>query len=151
MSTPAERRLHADLEAHDFQAGVAAGMWKLVAVEWPTATFAVSTGKGAQLGMQLNVDDYPVQAPAGQPWDLVGKGPLPVGKWPTGGTAVLTFRPDWSPGNGNAPYLAADRVGLATHPDWSTQHPERAWNPTRTISFYLAEIHRDLRAAELPE
>lgn len=151
MQSPSERRLRADLESPDFQAGEVAGMWKLESISWPRAVFAVRTGAGDWLGMGFDLEGYPAIAPAGQPWDVEVQAPLPPNLWPTGGSADLTFRRDWSIANGGAPYIAADRVSLATHPDWPTAHPERAWNPTRTISFYLAEVHRELRAAILAE
>jgi hypothetical protein len=58
-----------------------------------------------------------------------------VARWPISGRNPEVFRPDWSPGNNNAPYLACDRTGLATHPNWTAERPERAWNATRTIAF----------------
>jgi hypothetical protein len=149
VQSPSERRLRVDLASPDFEAGVAAGMWEVRSVIWPRASFAVRTGSGEWFGMGFDLEGYPAVAPAGQPWDLKLNVALPVDRWPTGGSADLTFRRDWSIANGGAPYIAADRVSLATHPDWATAHPERAWNPARTIAFYLAEIHRELGAAIL--
>ena len=76
---------------------------------------------------------------------------LPATRWPKGGASPPVFRPDWSPGNANAPYLACDRTGLArTHqPAWADGHPDRAWHPGRTIAFYLSEVHRGLRGTVL--
>jgi hypothetical protein len=59
------------------------------------------------------------------------------------------FRVDWSVANSNAPYMACDRVGLATHQQWAAAHPDRAWNPRRDIAFYLEQIHHELQAAQL--
>uniref|UniRef100_UPI001ABF84BB DUF7665 family protein n=1 Tax=Amycolatopsis kentuckyensis TaxID=218823 RepID=UPI001ABF84BB len=109
-----------------------------------------TAGDGHELGMRLLVDGYPGQAPAGQPWDLAAGAPLPPTGWPTGGMTALVFRRDWSPQNGNAPYLACDRRALVGHP-WATQHPERAWNPARSIEFYLEQIHHELTAATMPQ
>lgn len=148
---PDEARLRADLEGPDFQVGLDAGMWDLVELTWPKAVFTIAAGDVGKLVMRLDLEGYPAVAPAGRPWDVDAKAALPITRWPTGAEAEATFRRDWSPSNGDAPYLATDRVGLATHPSWLTDLPERAWNPSRTVAFYLAEIHRNLRASKVPE
>lgn len=150
MVDPCERRLRADLSSAEFEAGVTARMWRLLALDWPVLTVAISAGDGNELGMRILVDGYPVSAPAGQPWDHESNSSLQTDRWPIGGRAQQVFNPSWSTGNGNAPYLACDRAGLVAHPNWSTEHPERAWNSNRTISFYLLEIHRELRGAIVP-
>ncbi|MGH3302824.1 MAG: DUF7665 family protein, partial [Streptosporangiaceae bacterium] len=71
--------------------------------------------------------------------------------WPVGGATSQVFRQNWPDSNNPAPYMACDRAGVAAHPQWATQHPDRAWHPGRTIAFYLREIHRELRAATLPQ
>jgi len=150
VNDPCQVRLERHLRSSEFESGVAAGLWRLVSLDWPYLIVTITAGDGNELGMRLHIDGYPSKAPAGQPWDIVQDMPLPVSRWPTGGTAFQIFRSDWSVQNGNAPYMACDRVGLGTHPDWATQHPHRAWNPGRTITFYLREIHHELRAARLP-
>lgn len=149
---PAQRRLERDLDAADFESGVAAGMWRSLKLDWPHLFVAITAGDGHELGMRLLVDSYTALAPAGQPWDLNTDCPLPPALWPTGGTAPQIFRAaDWSVANGNAPYMACDRVGLSTHPDWASVNAARAWSATRTIAFYLREVHHELRCATLPQ
>lgn len=148
---PARLRLERDLANGDFAAGVDAGLWRLVEVAWPSIDVAITAGDGNELTMRIQVDDYPRLAPAGRPWDLDADAPLGYHRWPTGGHAPQVFRPDWSKDNHDAPYMACDRTGLATHPGWATSHPERSWNPTRTIAFYVAEIWRELRGATMPK
>lgn len=148
---PCKQRLERDLASASFDRGVDAGAWRLVSLEWPHLTVAIRAGDGKEFGMRLQVDGYPGVPPAGQPWDLAKDAPLPSSRWPTGGMTSMVFRHDWSVGSSNAPYLACDRVGLATHPHWASQHPERAWNPRRSIEFYLEQIHHELRAAAIPE
>jgi hypothetical protein len=63
----------------------------------------------------------------------------------------MVFRTDWSLQNGNAPYLACDRVGLATHPGWLTEHPTRAWNQSKTLVDYREQVRDALRGATLPD
>lgn len=147
---PCLRRLLQDLAAAPVQAGVAAGMWRVVEVDFPTLTVTVSLGSGQEMGLRLAVDSYPLAAPAGQPWDLAGDCPLPQDRWPVSGRAPEVFRTDWSPDNGNSPYLACDRNALASHNTWPAQSPDRCWDGSRTIGFYLAELHRELGDAWMP-
>ncbi|BBZ58167.1 DUF7665 family protein [Mycolicibacterium phocaicum] len=148
---PAKTRLERDLARGDVECGVEAGMWRVVSLRWPELIVAITAGDGNEVAMRLLVDDYPVQAPAGEPWSIADGGPLPQARWPTSPLDVATFRKDWSPSNGNAPYVACDRTCLRTHPDWATAHPDRAWNPGRTIAFYLQEMHRELQCASVPQ
>ena len=147
---PAQLRIEEDLAAGDFDAGSGAGRWHLVGLCWPHLLVTVTCGDGGRLGLRIAVDGYPRLAPAGQPWDLHRGQALPQDLWPEGGPSPQVFRRDWSPGNGNAPYLACDRTGLATHSGWAVQHPDRAWNPGRNVAFYLSEIHRGLAGTTLP-
>jgi hypothetical protein len=96
------------------------------------------------------LDGYPAQAPAGRPWDIERSAMLSPELWPVSRLAVATFRQDWSVSNGGAPYVACDRVALSGHTDWPAAHPQRAWNPGRTITFYLREMHRELQSASIP-
>jgi hypothetical protein len=147
---PGRLRLDRDLASGDFESGVGAGLWRLVSLSWPYLTVTITAGDGNQLAMRILIDGYPRAAPGGEPWNLDRGEALPASRWPTGGTAGLVFRPDWSPANKNAPYMACDRTGLAGHPGWANEHPARAWNPSRTIAFYLREVHHELRSATLP-
>ncbi|MEU9891484.1 hypothetical protein [Sphaerisporangium sp. NPDC051011] len=148
---PARHRLEHDLSSAEFESGVEAGLWRLVSLDWPHLIAAVTAGDGQELGMRFDVENYPGTAPAGQPWDLENAEPLQISRWPTGGSSAQIFRPDWSPSNGNAPYLACDRIGLATHPNWANDNANRAWNSGRTIVFYLRQLHHELRAAHLTQ
>lgn len=103
---------------------------------------------GRPLGLCLDVAGYPGNPPAGQPWDLSQDRPLESARWPLGGRPV--FRLDWSVANGNAPYLAVDRVALTTHANWAAEMPSRAWNASKTIHDYLASAHEALSLSRLP-
>jgi hypothetical protein len=148
---PAETQLLRDLRSSEFSVGVDAKMWRLVNYAWPIIDVAITAGDGNELGMRINCEDYPRVAPAGRPWDLAGACPLPYELWPRGATAAAVFKPDWAREYGDAPYMACDRGGLKAHAEWATAHPDRAWNSSRTISFYVAEVWRELRGAVLPK
>ncbi len=148
---PAQQRIERDLHSADFDSGVRAGLWQQAVLRWPHLTAVVTAGDGRQLGLRIAVDDYPALAPGGRLWDLDRDVPLPPARWPAGGSAAQVFRPDWPNSTSPAPYIACDREGLAAHPNWADEHPGRAWNPRRTIAFYLRQIHHELRAAKLPQ
>ena len=131
--------------------GVNAGVWRRPQVDWPYLFVDVEVGQTSYVTLRLHVANYPTDAPAGLLWDSRTASPLPVQFWPRGGNAERVWRPDWSVGNQGAPYMACDRTALATHVNWAAEHPERAWNPSRTIDFYLREIHRDLTNAHVPD
>lgn len=147
---PNHRRLRQDLLAPDVENGVAAGSWRVIDLSWPILTVAIAVGDNAELGMRLDVQGYPLQAPAGQPWNLATNTPLPMAEWPISGRNPEIFRHDWSPPNNNAPYLACDRAAIVSHTNWPSERPERCWNPTRTIGFYLRELTRELACATMP-
>jgi len=146
---PCQLRLERDLKSAGFEAAVAAGLWRVIILTWPTLFVSLSLGDGVEVGLSINVDDYPVEAPAGRPWDLDGDTPLPASRWPMTGRSPEVFRveTDWPTGRDGAPYLACDRIALNGHTNWPTEHPERCWNPSRTIEFYLQELHRELAGA----
>lgn len=149
--SPNESQLRADLIGEAFLAGVRAGRWRSPRLDWPVLFIEIAVGDLAFLAMRLSVDGYPLRAPQGQPWDPDAAAALAPALWPRGGNADRVFRADWSPSNENAPYLACDRIGLATHPNWASDHPERSWNASRSIDFYLAEVATELADADLPE
>lgn len=147
---PCRDLLRRQLRSAEVENGMAAGMWRVVELAWPVLYVSVAVGESGELGLRLALDGYPVQAPAGQPWDLTRACLLTVEQWPTSGRSPEVFRPDWSPHNGYGPYLACDRAGLTTHPDWASTYPDRAWHRTRSIGFYLQQMHRELEFATLP-
>lgn len=149
VANPSRSRLERDLLGDDFIRGELAGFWRDATVNWPYLDIEVQVGEYGYVAMHVQVDNYPGIAPAGALWDAEAGAPLPVDRWPVGGAAQRVWRPDWSPQNQGAPYLACDRVGLATHPDWANSHPGRAWNPSRNIVFYLTEVHRELADATM--
>lgn len=148
--SPDEMHIRADLRAEGFVDGLHARKWRDPVLTWPVLQVDVAVGDQAFVRLRLLVDGYPARAPGGQLWDDSRDTALQVDRWPTGGAATKVFRTDWSPANSNAPYLPCDRTGLATHPDWGHTDPDRAWNPSRSIAFYLDEIHGELIEAALP-
>lgn len=151
VKDPCQARLERDLVSGEFESGASAGLWRALGLSWPHLLVAIQAGDGNELVMRLVVDGYPATAPGGQPWDLARKALLSRERWPTGGTAPQVFNWEWAKSYDFAPYMACDRGGLRAHPDWATKHPERAWHPGRTITFYVSEIHHELLGAKLPQ
>jgi hypothetical protein len=149
ISDPVQRALVEDLGCTRLLAAADDGRYGIHAFNFPIVLAWVAVD-GGRLGLRLDCVGYPTQAPAGQPWDLAGNVALPVDRWPTGTRAGRVFRRDWSPTNGNAPYLACDRVPLQTHPDWQRVMAERAWNPTRDLAFYLEQVYGALQEVPKP-
>ena len=146
---PATAFIEAHLADPRMRAATDDGRYGVTDVTWPVVTSWVAVG-GGRLGLRLDCSGYPAQAPAGCPWDLDSNTPLPPHRWPVDGRPPGVFRLDWSPANHNAPYLACDRVGLATHPGWLQEVPHRAWTSAKTLGDYLEQVHEALIGAVLP-
>lgn len=148
---PSHAALLDDLQAPAFIDGVDAGRWRLVGIKWPTATFTITAGDGNEMAMRVDLSEYPARPPAGTPWDLYADAPLSAACLPKGPAAGQVFRSAWSAQQGHTPYMATERLALESHPGWPVKHPERTWTATRTISFYLGELFKELRSCQLPE
>jgi hypothetical protein len=145
---PSHERLIADLENVDLRSGIESGRWRILECDEQALIVQIRVAESENyFAMKLDVVDYPAVAPAGVPWDLATGDSLPIDQWPTWPRPDMAFRKDWSPSNGNAPYFAWDRVGLATHPDWAVTMAGRAWHPGRTILHYLRETEHELESA----
>lgn len=145
---PGEAQLHRNVSSGAMRLAADEGLYGVTAVDYPIVHAWVAVG-GERLDLRIDCTMYPSQAPTSQPWDREAGAPLPVPLWPVGDQPPGVFRRDWSPSNGNAPYLACDRRGLETHPDWSTI-PHRAWTSSRTLADYLDQLLRALIGATMP-
>jgi hypothetical protein len=125
------------------------GRYGILAISFPVVLAWVAVG-GQRLGLSLECVGYPGRAPAGCPWDLASNTALPADRWPVGGRSPAVFRTDWSPSNHNAPYLACDRIGLATHLNWPREVPHLVWTPSKTLCDYLEQMHAALDGSVLP-
>lgn len=149
---PARAEVEEDLQSVPVLDGIENGYWRILTVNFPTLIVAVTAGDGRELGVRVDVSGYPTAAPAGTPWDIDSDRPLTLVELPAGPTAHIVFRSQWSQINGHTPYMASERLLIqGDHATWAPQHPERAWNPARTIAFYLTELHKELRACTIPE
>jgi len=149
---PAWVAIEEDLQAVPVLDGVENGYWRVVSLTFPTLIVAITAGDGRVFGMRVDLTGYPTVAPAGTPWHLDVNRPLTQMELPAGPSAEVVFRSHWSSINGWTPYMASERVLIqGDHATWAPQHPERSWNPTRTIAFYLTELHKELRSCTVPE
>jgi hypothetical protein len=150
VADPAAAAVAADISAVRMRQAGDDGRYGIISHNHPVVVAWVDV-QGSRLGLRLECSGYPGEAPAGQPWDLKTDTPLPVQQWPHGARAGMVFRSDWSVSNRNAPYLACDRTGLATHPNWRTEYPAQAWNLSKTLADYLEQVRGALRGSALPE
>ncbi len=150
VMAPDERALREHLRGGRFLAGVAAGSWRLISVIWPFALVAVSAAdrpnSPAEFVLRFELTGYPHTAPTGGLWDLETDSYLPAGQRPKGERAAQLFRSDGWLGGSTAMYAPWDRMGLQAHPDWTQTYRLQAWNPTRDLSFILANVHEVLNA-----
>lgn len=152
MADPSLLAVREDLESAAFQDGVVHGRWRVVRFEWPFLVVAIRAGGGGELGMRVELSGYPTAAPAGMPWDLEQDIALAADRLPEGPAAAVVFRSGWSQANGHTPYMASERLTVqGDHLPWAAQHPTRAWNPSRTLEFYVAELHKELRSCTMPK
>jgi len=121
---------------------------------WPFCQFWVSTHErviaGGKLGLNIELSDYPSQAPTGCPWNLEEGCRLPNDEWPESNgiqNIKAIFNPGWE--NGVALYAPWDRAGLKTHPNWKQKHPDTSWKASFKITDYLRFTHQILNPKKL--
>ena len=147
---PDERAFRAHLDTGRFLAGVDAGRWRLVSVEWPIAILMVSAapreGAPTEFSIRFELNGYPNAAPTGGIWDLDVGATLAAKKRPKGERVALVFRFDGGGCGPTAMYAPWDRMGLQGHPEWAGSAPHLAWHPERDLTFILEHVHELLNA-----
>lgn len=147
---PDERALREHLRGGRFLAGVAAGRWCLVSVDWPIAVVTVSAARRpnspTEFALRFELTGYPNTAPTGGIWDLDANISLAADHRPKGERAAQLFRTDGWTGGATAMYAPWDRIGLQAHADWAEKYPLDAWMSTRDLSFILDKVHEILNA-----
>jgi hypothetical protein len=147
---PDERIFQTHLEGGRFRAGVAAGHWRLIEIDWPDALLAVSAAarenSPTEFVLRLELSGYPHSAPTGSVWDIDAKDWLAADRRPKGERAAMLFRTDGWAHSTTAMYAAWDRLGLQSHAQWAQNNAMQAWTPSRDISFVLANVHEVLNA-----
>jgi len=147
-TAPDELALRAHLKSVRFQQGVDDGRWRLVLLEWPRSLIEVAAaareGAPPHFLLRFELSGYPMPGPTAGLWDLQTGTYLGATGRPKGERASMIFRGDWE--QGRALYAAWDRVALAGHPDWAQRFPRYAWNNTRDLSFYLANVSEVLNS-----
>lgn len=150
LMAPDERAFRADVAGGAFLLGAARGRWRLVSIAWPHAVVAIGAaprpGSPSEYGFRFELTNYPQTPPTAQPWDLERDVPLEPGRWPTGRHRLAgAFNPGW---NATALYLPCDRLAIAGHDPWRTQHPHLIWSPAGDVTQYLRILHELLNSAD---
>ena len=147
LQSPDQRMLRLHLESGRFRAGVVAGRWRLVSLEWPHVVIGVNARDGVEYGFRFHCTDYPHTAVTAQPWDIENNTRLPAEKWPTGQDRFsLAFNPGWK--GGTCLYLPCDRQSIEGHENWRNEHPALLWDPKKGICKYLGIIHELLNSTD---
>ena len=145
---PDERALRAHLQTGRYQAGVEAGRWRDLSVEWPIVIVAVSAaprpGAPQEFAIRFDLTGYPNTAPTGCIWDMETNTMLPADKRPKGERAGLVFRFEGGCGP-TAMYAPWDRGALYNY-NWAQQAPRLAWHAGRDLTFVLENVHEILNA-----
>lgn len=125
-----------------FLAGVYRENWAIESVAWPRVDISVAAAerKGAPARFWLHCDfsNYPADAPTATPWDPDTGTTLGSDKRPKGEYVGVVFRDDWEAGL--ALYAAYDRVALAGHQNWLSEHPRTTWNGTQDLTWWVQRI-----------
>jgi hypothetical protein len=146
--SPAERLFRHDVEhGARFLAGVVAGHWRLVSIDWPHAVIVVAVARGdvrRQVALRFSLEGYRSVPPTAMPWDVEHDEMLDPDRWPHGGAALNSaFNPGWRvQGQPQALYIPYDRVALPGHESWITTRPAYAWGPDCDITTYLKHVRR---------
>jgi len=147
--TPDELALREHVSGAQFQAGVDAGRWRLLSIEWPTATLAISAAprptSPEEFYFRFELVDYPSVATA-CPIDIATRQTLSAEMRPKGEIVGHAFRTDWH--EGQALYVPWDRLSIVGHPDWLTKHAGKLWSEEKGIVSYLAPTHELLNSED---
>ena len=140
--SPDQRAFTADANAPSFKAGVLRQDWTIDRVNWPIVqiTIAAAPRKDGPDGFMLRCDftNYPAAAPTATPWDVTRDAPLTETQRPKGEDVGMVFRSNWE--EGRALYCGYDRVALAGHPNWMSEHPNTTWTVDRDLTWWVSRV-----------
>lgn len=147
--TPDELAFCEHVSGAPFQAGVDGGRWRLLYIDWPTATLAISAASRPdspeEFFFRFELADYPSVATA-CPIDIATGQTLPAEMRPKGEHVGWAFRTDWQ--EGQALYVPWDRVAIAGHPEWQTKHAGKLWSEEEGIVTHLRFSHELLNSED---
>lgn len=147
---PDQRAFNAHANAASFVAGCYRGDWAIERVAWPVVDISVAAaprpGAPDRFDLRCDFSNYPTDAPTATPWDPEGNCRLSTPQRPKGPDAGMVFRVDWE--EGRALYCGYDRVALAGHQNWVTDHPRTVWNASRDLTWWVRRIWELLNSDE---
>lgn len=150
IAAPDERALRAHLDSGRFQAGVEAGRFRLVSIDWPIVIVMISAapreGAPSEYALRFELSGYPNIAPTGGVWDLDADTTLAADKRPKGDRLSMVFRFEGGGCGPTAMYAPWDCMGLNAHREWAQSARHLAWHPGRDLTFILDNVHGLLAA-----
>jgi hypothetical protein len=142
LTRPDQRVFDAHSNAPSFLAGVCRGDWKIESVNWPVVIVSIAAaprhGAPDRFWLRCDLTNYPADGPTATPWDPAANAQLAADRRPKGDDVGMVFRTDWE--GGRVLYAAYDRVALANHQNWVTEHPRTAWISTRDLTWWVTRI-----------
>jgi hypothetical protein len=158
MQPPDQRAFLTDTENGTFRIGVAEGIWGFADksllppdLSWPRVVLWVAAearnNSPDRFYICLDCQNYPMEPPTGNFWDIETKGPLVPAKRPKGkGNVAKVFRTDWE--QGRAFYHPYDRFASNSHSNWKQKYPHLIWGRKHTIVDLLDVIHHLLNCSD---
>jgi len=139
---PDQRTFNEHANKPSFLAGLYRGDWAIEKVTWPTVDISIAAAPRPdapdRYWLRCDFANFAADAPTGTPWDPDNDTTLGPDKRPKGDDVGTVYRVDWE--EGRALYVAYDRIALAGHQNWVTEHPRTAWNGTQDLTWWVLRI-----------
>ncbi len=144
ITPPAFKTLETQLNSVRFLAGVEAGRWELLQLEWPHAYMRV-TGRELDSGrtfahdFRMECTGFPDPGPLVERWlyaDDATHGSRPPAPTGPGAPGFIDAMKEWGAGI----YRAWNR-GAASHNNWAGLRPDEAWHSKREITFIMEHLY----------
>ena len=123
----------------------------MVEESFPLLMIVVSVPTGqttlAEYFFRFELSGFPGVAPAAFLWDVEVNAPLQRTKRPGWSRRVTEAFKEWQPPH-HPVYRPWERTSGAHH-NWAQSFPQLAWNPSRTLSFVLEDLHGLLTSQRL--
>lgn len=149
LTLPAKKTLEAQLNSVRFLAGVEAGRWELLLLEWPHAYVRVTgwdpdTGRTFAHDFRLECIGFPDPGPFVERWvyaDGATHGSRPPAPSAPGAPGFVEAMKEWGGSGGSGGIYRAWNRGAASHNNWAGLRPDEAWHSRREIIFIMEHLY----------
>lgn len=149
IAPPAKKTLETQLNSARFLAGVDAGRWELLRLDWPYGYVRV-TGRDPDSGrrfahdFRLECTGFPDPGPFVERWvyaDNATHGSRPPPPSAPGAPGFIDGMKEWDGGGGSGGIYRAWSRGAADHNNWAGLRPDEAWHSRREIVFIMENLY----------